>query len=277
MPSVSVIIPTYNRAHTIERAVTSVLGQRFRDFELIVVDDGSTDGTVQLDILKPRSHPLLRLVRFEKNGGVSRARNAGVRESTGIWIAFLDSDDEWRRDKLSAQVAWTEQHPEFRIVQTREVWIRNGTRVNPPLTHEKKHGWIFEQSLQRCMVTPSSVLMQRTLFDEAGGFNESLPVCEDYDLWLRITCSCPVGLVDRLLLTRYGGHGDQLSRSVEAIDRFRVQSMQNLLNSDRLTPEQRLLTRRMLARKAGFVAEGARKRGNLEVYEIYRGIADQSV
>jgi len=167
------------------------------------------------------------------------------------------------------------RNPQYRILQTREAWIRNGVRVNPPATHEKKEGDLFAVSLKRCMITPSSVMMQKTLLEEVGGFNEALPACEDYDLWLRITARYPVGLIDEILLRRYGGHDDQLSATVPVLDRFRIRSMIGLLESGALTNEQADLTRRELAARADICANGYRKRGKKELYEQYRTIARQ--
>jgi glycosyltransferase involved in cell wall biosynthesis len=273
MPLVSVILPTCNRASLLGRAIKSVLDQTFRDFECIVVDDASDDGTEQLEIFKTAA-PRLRYKKLSAHGGVSKARNAGIANSTGKWIAFLDSDDEWLPRKLEKQVQWHNDNPGFVISQTKEIWVRRGARVNPPKTHEKKQGYIFEQSLKRCMVTPSSVMLARELFLDTGGFNESLPACEDYDLWLRITCRLPVGLVNEYLLTRYGGHADQLSATVMGLDRFRIQGIRDLLNSNKLSPEQASLAQAELVKKAVIVANGYKKRGNPEEYERYSRIAD---
>jgi glycosyltransferase involved in cell wall biosynthesis len=193
--------------------------------------------------------------------------------AAGRWICFLDSDDQWHKDKLLRQHARHEANASFRICQTREIWIRNGVRVNPPKTHEKINGFQFKENLERCMITPSSVMMEKALFMEIGGFNETLPACEDYDLWLRITCKEPVGLVDDFLLTRYGGHPDQLSSTVTALDRFRIQSILDLLNGPMLSDEQRRQARHVLVKKAIIVADGYHKRGNKDEDEHYRGIA----
>jgi glycosyltransferase involved in cell wall biosynthesis len=272
MPLVSVIIPTYNRALLLPRAVASVCAQTFTDFECIVVDDGSTDETSAF--LGNADLPdAVRHIRFPGNRGVAAARNAGVAAATGLWLAFLDSDDEWNRAKLSLQMEWHALNPEFRISQTKEIWIRGGVRVNPPATHEKVGGFIFEQCLHRCMITPSSVVIRESLFREAGGFNESFPACEDYDLWLRITSTCPVGLVDKYLLTRYGGHDDQLSATVPGLDRFRIQSIINALGTGRLSASQVSLARATLVTKALIVANGSKKRGKIAEYEQYSDIA----
>ncbi len=270
-PPVAVIIPTYNRATLLVRAISSVFGQTFRDFELVAVDDGSTDGTCDLPVFKDKD-PRIHYLRFPENRGVSAARNAGVRATGAPWLAFLDSDDEWFPSKLEKQMKWIEQNKEFLICQTQELWIRRGVRVNPPKSHEKLSGDLFAASLDRCMITPSSVMLSRELFERSGGFDESLPACEDYDLWLRITCSNPVGLLDEPLLRRYGGHPDQLSALLPALDRYRVQSLLKLLQSGVLSDHQKNLAIAALVKRTAILSEGSRKRGNTNEYERYREI-----
>ena len=269
-PFVAVVIPVHNRRLLLGRAIASVLGQRFRDFECIIVDDGSDDGSGSLPCL---ADPRITVIRVPFQRGVSAARNTGVAASTAPWIAFLDSDDEWLPEKLERQAAWVRHNQQFRILQTREAWIRNGVRVNPPATHEKTGGDLFSASLERCMITPSSVMMHRELLAEVGGFNEAMPACEDYDLWLRITARYPVGLVDEILLRLYGGHGDQLSATVAILDRFRIRSMLGLLEGTLLTDTQTALVRRQLVIRAAICANGYLKRGKEELYEQYRTIA----
>ena len=269
---VSVIIPTYNRGHLLERAVNSVLQQTFRDFELIVVDDASQDNTGQSKFLKDHADKLLYYC-LPSNRGVSAARNFGVQKSSGEWIAFLDSDDEWFPEKLEKHLAWHSKHPGYRISQTQEIWVRKGVRVNPPKTHKKILGFQFKENLKRCMITPSSVMIEKKLLDETGGFNEDFPGCEDYDLWLRITGRYPVGLVDEFLLTRYGGHADQLSSTIPVLDRFRIQSMESILQDKALSDEQRGFVRDELFKKAMIVAQGNLKRGNEKGHEQYQNIA----
>ena len=273
-PYISIVIPTFNRRELLQRALDSVFKQTYKNFEVIVVDDGSSDKTYELDIFrKPPAN--VHFIRLAQNSGVSKARNTGVANSKGEWLAFLDSDDMWLPAKLASQVEWLNVNPEYRIVQTKEVWIRNGKRVNPPKTHEKVGGDIFAISLDRCMVTPSSVIMQRSLFDEAGGFNEELPACEDYDLWLRITCRYQVGLINENLLIRYGGHEDQLTSTVKVLDSYRIKSMIHLIASGILSPDQERLTREALVKRAKIVANGCRKRGNENQYEYFKSITDR--
>jgi glycosyltransferase involved in cell wall biosynthesis len=272
MPFVSVIIPTYNRKHLLQRAIDSVLQQTYADWELIVVDDASEDATGALDVFSGLISNLTYL-RLPAHCGVSAVRNRGVGLARGEWICFLDSDDQWHKDKLKKQVAWHDANREYRLFQTREIWIRNNVRVNPPKTHEKIHGFQFKESLHRCMITPSSVMMEKALFLEAGGFNESLPACEDYDLWLRITCRYPVGLIDEPLLTRYGGHGDQLSSMIMGLDRFRIRSILDCIKGNMLSDDQCKYALAVLIKKALIVANGYKKRGKQDEYEHYLRIA----
>ncbi len=261
MTLVSVIIPTYNRADRVPRAVASVIEQTVQDTEILVVDDGSTDPT--REALEPFLSRIF-LLRHDRNRGVSAARNTGIRASTAPLIAFLDSDDRWLPGKLAAQVRFFEQHADAVACQTREIWVRRGRRVNPARKHLKPSGHIFEPSLKRCLVSPSAVMLRRSLLDEVGLFDEDLPVCEDYDLWLRISCRHPVHLIDEDLLVREGGHPDQLSAAGPGMDRYRIRSMVRLLRTGRLSNEQARATLREVDRKCRIYGEGCLKRGRDE-------------
>jgi glycosyltransferase involved in cell wall biosynthesis len=267
---VSVIIPTFNRRKFVREAVASVRAQRLGAGEIVVVDDGSTDGTAET--LTRTFGNGIRLVRTP-NRGVAAARNAGVADSCGDLIAFLDSDDLWLPDKLSTQAAFLREYPETEICQTGETWIRNGVRVNPCAHHRKPNGDVFVPSLQRCLVSPSAVLLRRSLFERVGGFDESLPACEDYDLWLRIAVDTPVWCVSTPLVVKRGGHADQLSRRFWGMDRFRVASLLRLLASDRLRALQRAAVVAVLEEKCTVLAHGAARRGRLDEAERYRTLA----
>ncbi|MGH7766500.1 MAG: glycosyltransferase family 2 protein, partial [Candidatus Binatia bacterium] len=203
---VSVIIPTYNRWPMLSEAVDSALTQSYRDSEVVVVDDGSEDRTAEK--LSERYGPAVRIVTQARRG-VAAARNLGVKCSRGAYLAFLDSDDLWQRRKLEIQMSFMQREPDWRICQTEEVWIRNGVRVNPKIKHRKPSGDIFRRSLDLCLVSPSATLITRDLFDSTGGFDESFPVCEDYDLWLRIAADYPVHLIPEPLVIKRGGQADQ--------------------------------------------------------------------
>jgi len=267
-PQASVIIPTYNRGWIIKEAIDSILAQDYTDFELIVVDDGSTDHTS--DVLVSYGDDIK--VLFQKNKGVSAARNRGIAEASGKFIAFLDSDDLWLPQKLTVQMEFFNQTPDAMICQTEEVWIRNGLRVNPKKRHKKPSGMIFKPSLELCLVSPSAVMIQRSLFDRVGKFDESLPACEDYDLWLRISCRFPVHLIDTPLIIKRGGHDDQLS-SRAGLDRFRIKAIEKIIKSGILSDDQNRAAVQTLKKKCGIYAAGCRKRGREEEAEYYESLS----
>ncbi len=255
---ITVIIPVYNRAQLLKRAVESVFAQTCPPERLIVVDDGSVDDPE--DSLRDfTGDDRLRIISQE-NQGVSAARNKGIAVSETDWLAFLDSDDWWLPDKLDKQISWHNVNPDYLISQTDEIWIRNGRQVHPRKYHQKRQGDIFGVSLERCLISPSAVLINRHLIDEVGLFDPTLPVCEDYDLWLRITARYPVGLVPEKLIVKTGGHDDQLSRKYWGMDRFRVTAIKKLLDSGVLTDTQREAAVDIMNKKAAIFRNGAEKR-----------------
>lgn len=255
---ISVIIPTHNRRHLLARAVLSVLAQTYSVCEILVVDDGSTDGTSEMIVA---DFPQVKLIR-QANRGVSSARNTGIAQSCGDWLAFLDSDDEWLPDKLKRQVETLSQHPDGQIIHTDEIWMRDGKRVNPGKKHRKPDGWIFSNCLRLCCVSPSSIVISRAVFDNLGNFDESLPVCEDYDLWLRMSTRYPFYLAGKPQIIKYGGHPDQLSKRYWGMDRFRVQSILNCLQSGQLNSDQTREAKKILLDKSSVLVHGFKKREN---------------
>lgn len=270
--AVSIIIPTHNRWPMIGQAVESVLSQTFRNFELIVVDDGSSDGTAEKIGAFGRE---IRII-VQSRRGVSAARNHGARVAHGRYLAFLDSDDLWLREKLAVQTTFMMEHPEMQICQTEETWLRHGKRVNPKAKHRKLSGDIFRASLELCLVSPSAVMLTKDLFEEMGGFDESLPVCEDYDLWLRVALDHRVPLICAPLVIKRGGHADQLSHSLWGMDRYRVMALQKLLRA-RVSGEQRAWAFDVLERKIAVLARGARKRGKESEARAYEAIPGEFV
>ncbi len=269
--SVSVIIPSHNRAEVLPRAVASVLAQTLAPLEVIVVDDGSDDGTAAL---MARRFPGVRCL-VQQNRGVSAARNAGIAAARGEWLAFLDSDDEWLPGKLAAQRAALEEHAGCRLCHTEEIWIRNGKRVNAMKKHAKRGGRIYRHCLPLCVISPSSVVIHRSLFRDHGGFDESLPACEDYDLWLRLCAREAVAFVETPQIVKYGGHADQLSRRHWGMDRFRVRALLKMLDSGLLDAGDEAATRAMLVEKCRILAQGAEKRGKLARARYYTALAEE--
>ena len=255
--SVSVIIPTFNRCEFVNLAIRSVLEQTIDVGEIIVVDDGSTDGT---ESTVRKQFPRVELIS-QTNRGVSHARNAGIQHASGAWIAFLDSDDRWLPKKIEKQMIAIEHNPEYRICHTDEIWIRRGRRVNPMRKHRKSGGDVFERCLPLCVISPSSVLIERRVFDRCGVFDTVLPVCEDYDMWLRICAVYPVLYVDETLIIKMGGHADQLSRRYWGMDRFRINALERILETVDLEPPKRNAVLRTLIQKIEIYSSGAKKRG----------------
>lgn len=273
VPEVSVVIPTYNRVDMVLRAVESVLKQSFENFECIVVDDGSSDGTFEkLSIIDDSR---LKLITQE-NKGVSAARNTAVKNSRGNYIALLDSDDEWEPRKFEKQLLFMKEG-RFEITQTDEIWIRKGKRVNQCKKHEKPEGFFFDRSLAMCMVSPSCVIFSRKFWDDVGPFDEEMAACEDYDLWLR-SYEYPVGLLQERLTIKHGGRPDQLSNSVGCLDLFRMYSIAKLIMTGNLDGDKMDLAVAELERKAGYFSGGCRKRGKdeqaLKIEELVRKILD---
>ena len=263
------VIPTHNRRSLLARCLDSVVQQRLKPREIIVVDDGSTDGSGDLlETYRDR----IRVVTLARCSGVSHARNIGIEVSQAPWIAFLDSDDAWTDDKLLCQWEHLSRYPFLQISQCEEMWVRDGVRVNRCKHHEKRAGFIFSPSLKLCLVSPSAVIMKRDLFAHYGLFDETLPACEDYDLWLRILADLPVGLNAECSLIKYGGHEDQLSRRYAAMDRFRLTALLAALSREQRSGPRGEI-RAVIAQKARIMAGGCQKRGRVDEAQYYAGLA----
>lgn len=265
---VSIIIPTYNRHALLQRAVDSIYAQSYSNYEIIIIDDGSTDDTASMI---ERFFPKVRYY-FHQNCGVSASRNKGLDHAKGDFIAFLDSDDEWLPEKLSSQIHEFLLQPSYKICHTEEQWIRDGIKVNQMKKHKKYSGWIFPHCLPLCAMSPSSILVHRSVFEDVGNFNTSLPACEDYDLWLRITAKYPVLFIEEPQLLKYGGHEDQLSKKYWGMDRFRIQALQNIIEGGTLNDINMEKATKMLLKKCTIFQKGALKRGKTEDANTYQEI-----
>ena len=263
---ISVIIPTYNRCDLLKRAINSVIKQTITPKEIIIVDNGSTDQTYQMvSSLFPEINYFI-----EKKRGVSAARNKGILESKSKWIAFLDSDDAWKPTKLEKQMEYSVfNQDKYRIIHTDETWYRNKKFLNQLKKHKKSGGNIFKNSLQLCCISPSSVVLKKQIFDDYGLFDENLEVCEDYDMWIRITSKEEVGFLDSPLVLKYGGHSDQLSKKFWGMDRFRIKSLEKNLKNEHFSKSQKINVLDTLIEKLTIVSDGALKRGNKEIFKKY--------
>lgn len=256
-PRIAVVIPTRDRAAVLRRALDSVLGQTAPPAQCLVVDDGSSDGT---EALVRQCYPGVTYLK-QPPRGVSAARNLGIRHAAADWVAFLDSDDCWMPGKLEKQVRAL-HGTGYAICHTEEIWVRHGRRVNPMRKHRKRGGWIYRHCLPRCVISPSTSMVRRDVLESVGGFDEALPACEDYDLWLRLCARYPVLLLDEALATRYGGHQDQLSARHWGMDRFRVAALEKMIEAPELSAADRRQTLETLVARLEILVSGARKRGN---------------
>ncbi|MBT3274794.1 MAG: glycosyltransferase family 2 protein [Spirochaetales bacterium] len=297
-PAISVIIPVYNRFRLLSEAVGSVLSQTFKDYELILVDDGSDDPLVRISrtgllastealteasrqggisctlpagLEKPTS---FRCLRIDHTGMPGAARNRGAEAARGRYIAFLDSDDLWLPDKLKRQYSLMEGKKECRISHTRELWLRNGKTVSQKSQKHQREGQLFNDSLVKCIVGPSTVMMDRKLYLEHGGFREDLEIGEDYELWLRILASNPISYVDAPLTIKRAGHGDQLTGKYGHIEYFRIQALKDLVDRGSVAAENLSAARTELSRKCRIYSSGSAKRGKETDAAYYRELAN---
>lgn len=259
---ISVIIPTFNRANFIGRAIQSVLKQSYKEIEVIVVDDGSSDDTEKIV-------STFKEVKYFKiqNSGVSFARNFGVSKSIGEYIAFLDSDDEWIFNKIELQMEYLKLNPEVRIVYTNEKWIRNTEEIQKKRHHEKLFGHIFKNCLEQCFIGPSTILLSKTLFLETGEFDIDYEICEDFELWLRLSYHNYIGIVDQDLVIKYAGHEDQLSMKYPAMDYWRIKALFKFYNSHELCGQNKKLLTSTIEKKTPHLLRGFKKYNRLTEYE----------
>jgi len=270
MINISVIIPSFNRRELLERALNSVYQQTLSADEVIVIDDGSDDET---RAFIQEFFPQVDYI-YQENQGVSVARNTGINQAQGQWLAFLDSDDEWLPEKLATQMQALKESQHL-VCHTEEIWIRNGVRVNQKNKHQKTGGWIFKQCLPLCAMSPSSIIIQRDVFESVGLFNPDLPACEDYDLWLKIAARFPVTFVSEPQIKKYGGHQDQLSQKYWGMDRFRIVALKAIIETGGLSEENRSAAIQMLLKKAKVYQKGALKRGKDQEVAHYQQLIEQ--
>lgn len=238
---ISVVIPTYNREATIGNSIQSILNQTWRNFEIIIVDDGSTDDTYQ--VVEAFADDRIRYVYMDQNGGASRARNAGIRLAKSEFIAFLDSDDEWLPTKLEKQMQVMLQAPEtVGLVYCRMRGTRkDGTTLicpEPWKPAEELQGNIFFTLLEENMIGTPTMLVRKQCLEQTGGFDEGLKCLEDWELILRIAEKRDIGFVDEILVEVHfsdGGvskniKGDVETRCYMIAKYWELMAQRNILN-----------------------------------------------
>ncbi|RLB20135.1 MAG: glycosyl transferase [Deltaproteobacteria bacterium] len=210
-PTVTVIIPTRNRAKLVKKAVTSVLNQTFEDLEVVVVDDASDDNTRQ--VVKSFDDSRVNYIFLKRRSGPAGARNTGIKAARGRYIAFIDDDDEWMAEKLKKQIM------KFEMCDRGVGLIYCGYyNMYKDLIVEKKapqfRGEVFQTALRSCPIGSPTPLIRKECFIAVGMFDENLPACEDWDLWIRISRCYQFDFVPEFLAIRYV-HGVQLSTDLK--------------------------------------------------------------
>jgi len=264
---ISVIIPVFNRENEFKRALTSVINQTYQNFEIIIIDDCSNNNIY--NIIKGFNDKRIKFFKNKENKGVSYSRNTGIKNSQYDIICFLDSDDEWFKDKLKLQINFLIKNKNLNVVHAEELWIRNFKRVNQGKRHKKSGGDIFIRSLELCLMSPSSIMLKKNIFERYGYFNEKLPVCEDYDMWLKISAFESVGFIEKPLIYKYGGHSGQLSRKYEAMDKFRVMSLVDIYKNFDLPKDKKEALINTAVKKIKILINGAVKRNKVSDKILY--------
>ncbi len=261
----SVIIPTYNRLPLLERALGSVLAQTVLPREIIIIDDGSEDSTEQLVKQFKNSSEVKILYYKQPNRGPASARNRGIEMSAFAFLAFLDSDDHWHKRKIEIQFDELVKNHKIRVSHTREKWLRRGEHLNQKRIHIPPCGTIFNSCLNLCCVGMSTVMLNKSVFDDYGLFDETLRCCEDYDFWLRVSVKENFLLIDSPLTIKEGGRDDQVSSIYRVgMDKFRIYSLIKLISNENLNEEQERKARDKLVEKCKIYGRGCLKHGKTD-------------
>jgi len=271
-PFFSVIIPTLNRKSFLDIALMSVFQQTYENFEVIVIDDGSSDHTEENIARYDQS----RIVyQYQDHHGVAHARNRGCEMARGDFIAFLDSDDHWVPQKLEKTLESIRNYSHISIFHTDELWYRNGELLNPKKKHKKPTGFVYKNALPLCCISLSTAVLKRDVFKTVGLFDEEFPICEDYDFWLRATSQYEVKLIPEYLTLKDGGRSDQLTSNVWGLDRYRIKAMVKMIKSGLLESDEFQCTLKEIKKKCHVYIEGAQKRGKVKEVNYYRELVDQ--
>jgi len=268
-PFFSIIIPTFNRKSFLRIALDSCLQQTFDGYEIIVIDDGSNDGTKKM--VAGLNHKKISY-SYQKNQGPAAARNNGIKKAKGKFICFLDSDDRFRKQKLETTYDYIQKHPGYKVFHSQEIWYRNGRLLSAKKYHQKPNGWVFPAAVKLCCLSPSAITLKKDIFGKIGYFDEKLLACEDYDFFLRLSLTYPVFLIPEYLTLKEGGHPDQQSKKYPAMDEFRIYALKKILKSKDLNDENYRLAYQELKQKCTIYIKGALKRNKLKQADGYKQI-----
>jgi len=265
MPTVSVIIHTYNNEKFIVETVESVLNQTYKDYEIIIVDDGSVDGTRDALI------PYMQKIRYhyKENGGIASAKNAGISLSETEFVAFLDHDDLWAPDKLQLQMEHFNENPQIGLVYAKYTSFRDGKelRTKPEKGYS---GWIFKELLSKSFIQTSTVVVKRECLDAVGPYDETFFLGDEYDMFLRIARKFQCGFVDKGL-TRYRVHDTNASNNDFLFDNENLGVYKKIYNNfTDLDGVEKKILRKRIARYSMKVAEGLYSQGKLEESKEYQ-------
>lgn len=269
-PNICAIIPVRDRPRLLRKAITSVLAQSVLPGELIIAVDqstlaGSNDAEAAESLRVQAEAAGTRFELIAAGGhGPAAARNQAAGLSRAHWLAFLDSDDRWAAEKLEKQRDFLKRRPHLVACQTSETWTRHGKLIAQPQRLAPRGGRFLRDSFRTCLISCSSLMIARTTFEELGGFDESYPVCEDFELWLRLLIRHPVGLVAERLTHKHSGDWPQLSRTTPAPDYHRVRAILGILKNFELSTPERAAAEKACLEKMAILNKGARRHDSEE-------------
>jgi glycosyltransferase involved in cell wall biosynthesis len=267
--NIAAIIPVKGRPALLKEALDSILSGNILPSSVFVVIDSIGEeremDSIALEEFFLRSKKIFSEIHFKKiysaNEGPARARNLAAKEAKEEWISFLDSDDLWLPEKLESQISYLKKRPHLHGASGLERWIKNGKVLIQPQKLRPGHGRFIKDSLHRCLVPCSSVIIRRSIFLDEGGFDENFPVCEDYEFWIRFLSRHPLGFIDREIAIKRSGDWSQLSSS-HSLDKYRILALLKSVQNCNFSKEESGEAKKACYEKFSIFESGAKKRGN---------------
>lgn len=272
---VAAVLPVRDRAALLAEAMQSILAGKTRPRELIVVVN-SKGPAREADLGAARAAAdqagdVIVRILTEERPGPAAARNRGWRAAAASWISFLDSDDLWAPEKLAAQLRFLARRPHLDACHTGERWLKHGRELSQPRRLAPRSGAFLYDAFETCLISCSSILLRRSLLETLGGFDETFPVCEDFELWLRLLARTPVGLVPEPLTIKRSGDWAQLSQSRHSMDAWRIRAILKFAAATPLDGRALAAARNSVERKLRILQQGADKRRTTEPVERLAG------